>query len=407
MEATQDYLTCDWSGAGIEFYANIASNEADMSFTVNFIDTGYNTTPGCYFRVYVDDIEYENENTYYFSVQDSSIKLKGLTQGLHKIRIVKITGFKLALCNLVAVTFEGTISDIPPADKSTFIEIVGDSITCGWGLIGNHDGSYLSQDVTQAYSYLVAEKLNADYSIVGVSGQALTFGDPKIPDAYKYTSRSTVEEYSFARKADIVIINADTNNALSGTATSLFKPALKEFAQYARQKNKADTKIIIVCGMIEEVYFETVASVVAELGGEANGYYYYKANPCSPNTAYGGHPNELEHKLYANDLVSLIKGPLAMMPMDHFQAACDVLRTKGCSGACTSKDLAVWIRAVASATTVHSGVSYTPSEDLYACMPMEDYAAACDAIRSALSISDLITSDELATYISQIVGVPN
>lgn len=62
------------------------------------------------------------------------------------------------------------MSETVPANKNYYIEFVGDSITCAWGTIGEHTGAYTDQDGTLAYSYLVAEAQNADYSMTALSG---------------------------------------------------------------------------------------------------------------------------------------------------------------------------------------------------------------------------------------------
>ena len=307
MEATADHVTCDWSASGIEFVANC---KGDVTFHINANAAKYQETQGCYFRAYVDGDVYMNGNSPYYEVSGSKITLKDLPEGEHTIRIVKATGYQLALAELVSVYLTGTVNDTAPADKDLFIEFVGDSISCGWGLIGTHDGKYTSQDATLAYPYLLASALNADYSILGVSGQGIATGNPQIDNAYKYASikRSTATEYGFERKADIVVINADTNDAWRSQPVpeKVFIDEYKALVEYVRAKNGDETKIILVCGMIKTTYAEAISNLVTELGGEDENYYYFKATTCKGE--YGGHPNEAENISYTGFLKDLITG---------------------------------------------------------------------------------------------------
>ena len=307
MEATADHVTCDWSASGIEFVANC---KGDVTFNINVNATKYQETQGCYFRAYVDGEEYLNGTSPYYEVSGSKITLKGLPEGEHTIRIVKATGYQLALAELVSVYLTGTVNETAPANKDLFIEFVGDSISCGWGLIGTHDGKYTSQDATLAYPYLLASALNADYSILGVSGQGIATGNPQIDNAYKYASikRSTAAEYGFERKADIVVINADTKDAWRSQPIpeDVFIAEYKALVEYVRAKNGDEAKIILVCGMIKTNYAEKISDLVTELGGEDENYYYFKATTCAGE--YGGHPNEAENISYTSFLKDIITG---------------------------------------------------------------------------------------------------
>ncbi len=305
MEATENYVTCDWSASGIEF---IADCEGDVTFHINVTASMHSATKtkGCYFRAYVDGAEYKNGSSPYYDVSASAITLKGLTRGTHTIRIVKATGYQLALTELVAVYLTGTVNQTAPANRELFIEFVGDSISCGWGLVGNHNGAYTDQDATLAYPYMLANALNADYSIIGVSGQGLVVGNPQIDDAYKYASikRSKTQEYSFERKADVVIINADTNDAGKKAAIATYINELKTLVEYVREKNGEDAKIVLVCNMMRTKYSDKIEELVNTLGGAAENYFYFKAAKC--NGDYVGHPNEEEHASYVNFLKDII-----------------------------------------------------------------------------------------------------
>ena len=315
MEATASSITCDWSASGIEF---VADCRGTVEFKVNANAKAYTvngeSVKGCYFKVYVDGKEYRTGGSPYYAVDgEGTITVKGIPDGTHTIKLVKATGYTLANADLLSVSLVGSVVDTAPANKELFIEYVGDSMSCGWGVIGDHNGAYTSQDATLAFPYLISEKLGADYSIIGLSGQGLiynTTGMPNITNGYKYASplRSTGTEYGFERKADVIVINADTNDGYQNTYYATYIQALKSFINYARQKNGSDTHIVIVCNMMLSNYTEDIRDLVVELGGAENKYYYYKAKTCQG--LYSGHPSSTENSAYADELSEMIKNIL-------------------------------------------------------------------------------------------------
>ena len=308
MEAGAESITCDWSASGIEFTATCKGN---LFFEVKAETFKGGGVYGCYFRAYVDGVAHLNDGSPYYEIIENTdgksyVVLRDIPDGTHTIKLVKATGYTLANVDLLNVTVDGTVGETAPADCQYLLEFVGDSICCGWGVMGSYGGAYTDQDATLAYPYLVATALGADYSVVALSGQGIIKGNPGIGNGYKYASpyRSKATEYDFARKADVIVINADTNDAYDQYSEEQYKAALSELVTYAREKNGADAHIILACNMMKETYSETIRKYVIELGGAAEGYYYYK-----PETAAGvhsAHPSADEHQVYAAELKQMI-----------------------------------------------------------------------------------------------------
>ena len=303
-------VTCDWSCDGIEF---IAECEGDIVVKVAVVSGS-----GCYFRVYVDGKEWSNINSPYFKcfagISDEFI-INDIPGGRHTIRIVKSTGYTLARTEFVSIMFEnGAPLEQAPSGKELFIEYVGDSIFCGWGVVrtlaGTYNGTYQSQDGTLAVPYLISNRFDADYSVVAVSGQGAVYGDPNIENAYKYASyaRDKTVEYGFERKADVVVVNVGTNDAASAGAVSAdsFAASYKRMLQYIRAKNGDDCVIIAVYNMMNDGYGTYVENVINELGGEKDNYYIFKAERCSKVLNNAGHPTAKENVEYAQAIGDMI-----------------------------------------------------------------------------------------------------
>lgn len=252
-------LYVDWTGSGVEF--NVTLNSAcDITFTAGSIG-------GTFFKAYVDGTHWKNGEADYYSVtgDDVIIMLESVPAGDHTIRLVKATGYTLSRAHLWDVTIDdGIMKKTAPADKDLYIEFLGDSISCGWGTIGGHTGAYTDQDGTLAYPYLVAEALDADYSIMALSGKGVIFGSPNFQDNYLHASplRTTDEEYSFERKADIVVINLGTNERGNHADAATFGEAYLELLEQIFEKNGTDCVIYCVWGAMNDAYCEQIQDAI-------------------------------------------------------------------------------------------------------------------------------------------------
>lgn len=296
-------INADWSASGIEFTATC---EGDMTF-------GVVTNKSAYFRAYVDDEEWMNGESPYFTVNgQGQIVLKDIPNGTHDIKVIKVTGYTLATAAFTQVTLTGTISEEAPEDKELYIEFIGDSITCGWGTIGTHDGKYNSQDATLAYSYLLAEELDADYSMTALSGQGICWGNPGVPTAFRYAcyAKDSTNEYDFARKADLVILNIGTNDETKEVDINKFEEDLVALIRYAKEKNGENCRFLAIYNMKNGTYATYIKSAFEKLGGPAAGYHVYEAQRSTNELTYY-HPSIEEHEAYVPELEALCKQILA------------------------------------------------------------------------------------------------
>ena len=121
----------------------------------------------------------------------------------------------------------------PTANKDLFIEIVGDSITCGYGVddpVAENHFRTETEDVTKSYSYKTVTALDADYSMVSFSGfgiisgytendkKVLTHLVPPLYDKLGFTWNMSKEfvpvslTWDFKREPDLIVINLGTND---------------------------------------------------------------------------------------------------------------------------------------------------------------------------------------------------
>ena len=177
---------------------------------------------------------------------------------------------------------------------------------------GSFKGAYTDQDATLAYSSLLAQEHDADYSMFALSGQGICHGTRLVPDHYHYAckDKDSKNEYDFARKADIIVVNIGTNDETHSIDKNQFTSEFKKWIQFAKEANGEDCKFLAIWNMKNTNYYKLIKAVFDELGGEEAGYYIYKAKR-STNSGSSDQPSKAEHAAYVPDLVELCKKILA------------------------------------------------------------------------------------------------
>ena len=311
-------IACDHTASGIEFKGVM---NGDVKVTVNSRSVKSNS-PNSYFTVYVDGVR---QSTRHAVAYTKTITVASFaSQGEHTIRIVKQSETNYTLSEFKTISFTGYLLD-RPADKNLYIEVIGDSITCGMGNIGVdkqmpkvEEQSSIWEDGSQSYGYMMAEALNADYSIISESGIGVSgsWGDHSIFDLYTKASykRNQTEEHSFDRVPDLVIVNLATNDyflnkdkSSSICTTNDVVAKGKEFVALIRAKYGKDVPIVWTIGLIgvNQTYVNAAQQVITDLGGEAKGLYFKKLD----TGALGGaqnHPVVADNVNAKNTLLSFI-----------------------------------------------------------------------------------------------------
>lgn len=155
------------------------------------------------------------------------------------ITIMKYSEPEYAICGIEAITIDSEVLLPPPAPKERKIQIIGDSITCGYGIEGSPDDllhNTATENPAKAYSVLTARNLNADLEIVAWNGKGVIssyLGEEEntpdrswlVPMLYQYTdagccsqyfqeAREDWEKWNFHNFVpDLVILYLGTNDA--------------------------------------------------------------------------------------------------------------------------------------------------------------------------------------------------
>jgi lysophospholipase L1-like esterase len=146
----------------------------------------------------------------------------GLAPGEHDVVLAKRTE-----SNQGTVTFGGFSGSplVPTARRSRLIELVGDSITCGYGVLGASSACNFSQATESepaAWGSLAAAQLQADHVAIAYSGIGMVRnngGDTVNTMPLKYPrviADDASSTWDFSYTPDVIVINLGTNDFAAG-----------------------------------------------------------------------------------------------------------------------------------------------------------------------------------------------
>ncbi len=253
----------------------------------------------------------------------------------HVIRIVKLSETAMSTCAIRAIRADGPIRPTPRRPHR--IEFIGDSITCGYGVDDEdpeHHFVTATEDVTRAYAHKTAQLLNADYSMVSISGYGIISGYTAtaeapmtaqlIPTYYEklgfsygqYEGHTPADvRWDFAAyEPDLIVLNLGTND----DSYCLDHPDRQAHyaAEYERflgviRRNNPKAKILCVLGMMGDRLYPFVEKAAASYTahtGDSN----IACMPFVPQLEEDGraadyHPTETTHQKAAETLAHSIR----------------------------------------------------------------------------------------------------
>ena len=313
---------CRMDNNGRMLFANSASG-----FEFNFV--GVSAVAKIYsqsnsiIKVYVDGIEKGNINT--TAGAKEYILADGLTNEPHRIKVVRLSeqifasyGRNMGLDYINIEGTDGKYLDITKEDK-LLIEFYGDSITCGYGVLGQsstEDFKLETQDATLTYAYLLSEKLNANYSTICYSGISAVYKtnlqEYLMGDIYNRYSAADKTEWDFsASPADIIVVNLGTNDSIAFSSSVGNEADFYEgYLELIKKFRAASPNAAIICTYgamgINQSVENGILQAVETLNNEGDDSVYYMSF-IPNNSGSAGHPNAAAHKIMAADLYEFIK----------------------------------------------------------------------------------------------------
>lgn len=332
-----DVLWAAFSGAGAEFI--YTGKKLDITIVGDAASTAGNADNYARVAIYVDgervidDMLDEKEKTYTAFESDSEKSVD--------VQIIKLSECAMSTIGIKPIKL-GEGEKIEPAKaKDLKIEFIGDSITCGYGVDDpdkEHHFKTSTEDVTKAYAYKTAQALDADYSMVSISGYGIISGytdggkkpEQTIPQYYdklgfsynKFADSLKVAglEWNFDNyKPDIVVINLGTNDmsyAKNEMTQAEFEEGYIEFLKQIRSHNP-DSYIFCTYGVMGNTLIRNIKNVCDKYSEETgDNKVTFFTLPMQDENKNGivadWHPSEATHEICAQRAVKTIKETLGI-----------------------------------------------------------------------------------------------
>ncbi|MDE2127897.1 MAG: GDSL family lipase [Armatimonadetes bacterium] len=144
-----------------------------------------------------------------------------LRSGAHTVSLVKRTEAFVGTTQITAIELSASGRLLPlPRPSARNVEVIGDSISCGYGNLGKDQYQHFSVDTEDAYlSYgaVAARLLGANYTCVAWSGRKL-WPDNTIPEIYNRTlPQDAASRWDYSRwTPSAIVINLATNDFGAG-----------------------------------------------------------------------------------------------------------------------------------------------------------------------------------------------
>jgi lysophospholipase L1-like esterase len=181
----------------------------------------------------------------------------GLPDGAHDVWIQKRTESFVGAVRFLGLTPAGGRSLVPtPPPFDRRIELVGDSITCGYGNAGAGPGCPFTPDTEDGYmSYgaiaarnLDAASVNISYSGIGVYRDYGGSTEDQMPLKFeRIFADDPSSEWDFSSTPHVVVINLGTNDFAGGDPGQAYVAAMNGFVEQVRA-HYPETFIVLAVG---------------------------------------------------------------------------------------------------------------------------------------------------------------
>ena len=301
---TMSGLIFDHAASAIEF----------QGFMTGDVILNVTSNKESYFTVYVDGKRVEER----FGAEGSKALTIASFEGsyFHTVRIVRQNEIAWSQCLLRNLKITGYLFEAPE-ERELYLEFYGDSLTSAFGNIGDPSAPAPTdvpkyQDATQSYAYLTTEALNADCSILAMSGVGIATGHYEKHflhyfSQFDHKRGNSPFNFEGARVPDIAVVRLGSNDFSVGCTREQYVSRAKELIDYIRNGYGKDVPIIWMHGSRGNDFGNWLKEISDYYGGEAGGFYSLELGWRDHGVGAGGHPNVASHEANAESLLAFIK----------------------------------------------------------------------------------------------------
>jgi lysophospholipase L1-like esterase len=244
----------------------------------------------------------------------------GLPEGEHIVTLTKATEGFVGRTTFLGFQLDAGAKTLPPSPLARRIEVIGDSISCGYGVeAGGPDEDFLprTENARDAYGAIAAARLGAGYACIAYSGRKM-WPDDTVPELYDRTLTNIPSlKWDFvAWIPDVVVINLGTNDFDNNTPDeALWIDAYRKFiarlrTYYPRAVIYCTTGPIIDDEDSKITLLSYVRKIVAaeNAAGDAK-IHALDFGQQSPENGFGanGHPSLKTQQIMAGRLVETLQ----------------------------------------------------------------------------------------------------
>ena len=268
-----------------------------------------------YVHTYIDG---DTKGEFKVLTQGEYTLAENLGEGIHTVRMLKASEGDRGKFTVNSFDAEEFLRI--PEKSDLKMEFIGDSITAGYGNIavrgadGTMEGwSVHNSDGCRSYAALTGFNLNADFSVVALSGICLNVdrwgANIYMTQLHSYISYRNRDAYTYDADMDVVVLALGTNDAgyLSEVDTSYRNQFPVDYAAFLRHLRTIYPNAYVVCiyGMMgtNTNVEKGIKTALEDVNDAKMSYKSFTKNDAGAN----GHPSAKAHVTYATQLTAYIQ----------------------------------------------------------------------------------------------------
>lgn len=246
---------------------------------------------------------------------------EALPDGTHTVALYRQTEGSYGVSQLLAVTVEGGTLLPPPAAASRLIEVVGASVSCGYGNLGTAPCGFTfpTESAFDAYESVAARAVGAELSVVAISGRGVYRNSDgmvtgTMPQIYERIFATTAKPaWDFRVTPQVVVINLGKNDLAVGDPGPAFVDAYVTFTSALRERYP-NAYIVCTTGpnlgdanhAIQLAYVDAALDMRQAAGDDRIERLDWPEDTAD-DQGCDGHPNAAKHQVMGDALAELLR----------------------------------------------------------------------------------------------------
>ena len=251
---------------------------------------------------------------------------RGLPAGEHLIRLVQASEPLFGTTQVRGFELNAGGQLLPQTAPSRRLEVIGDSISAGYGNEAANQNEHFSADTENAYftyGAIAARELNADYTCVAWSGKKMA-PDNTLPELYDYVLPVEKSgDWDFKAAPNAIVINLATNDFAGGVPEANgWKTAYAAFIARVRHRYPAAHIYCAIGPMMSDEWSKdkpltTLRAYLSDVVNQANkdgdsqvAIIDFGVQDGANGFGADWHPSVKTHQAMATQLVARLRGDL-------------------------------------------------------------------------------------------------